>query len=96
MVLALGSDKAGVSFPSVREHNQRTGDPYTAFDIWCAGLSQDTFKGIDDDIGVYRLLLQRSLRPHDAFELEKTNYPLLDIETRTARRRRRVTSGDGL
>ena len=58
MVLALGSDKAGVSFPSVREQNQRTGDAYTAFDIWCAGLPQDTFKGIDDDIGVYRLLLQ--------------------------------------
>lgn len=70
IVFALAADKAGVNFPtqSTREHHHH--DKFTAFDVWCAGLGDETFKHIDDDLGSYRLLLERSLRPHDAFTLE--------------------------
>jgi hypothetical protein len=37
--------------------------------VWCAGLGDEAFKHIDADLASYRLLLERSLRPHDAFHL---------------------------
>jgi hypothetical protein len=83
IVLALASTEAGVNFPEqrVREHDHD--DPFTAFDVWCAGLSNDTFRHIDDDLASYQLLLERSLRSHDAFELLED--PELDKETKQLR-----------
>ena len=40
-------------------------DPFTAFDLWFAGLSEVAFKSIDEDLVLYesyRNLLDRSLR----------------------------------
>jgi hypothetical protein len=80
VVFALASSKAGISFPTIRWHNHA--DWFTAFDIWCAGLSTDTSS---DDLMPYRLLLERSLQPHDAFKLKEIDDPRLDGLTRVAR-----------
>ena len=44
---------------------------FTAFDVWCAGLSSDTFNHIAEDLQPYRFLLDHSLRPSDAFNLHE-------------------------
>jgi hypothetical protein len=68
LVFALGSPEAGVVFPE-RAESDRDPDAFTTFDIWLAGLSTDTFGQIGGDLAAYHALLDRSLRPHDAFEL---------------------------
>ena len=87
IVFALASGTPGVLFPARRERNSTRSNGFTAFDIWCAGLS--SFKNVEDDLTAYQFLLARSLQPHDAFELKETNDRHLDIVTRTARGRRR-------
>ena len=68
MVFALASLKSGVLFPEVRDRPRTSHyDDSTTFDIWCAGLSP--FENIDNDLASYQILLDRSLQPHDAFEL---------------------------
>jgi hypothetical protein len=93
MVLALASDQAGVFFPPVVEDVHHCGR-FTAYDVWCAGLSGDTFKDVDDDIDSYRTLLERSLQPNGAYHLEETTDLYLDQDTREAKglRRRRLES----
>jgi hypothetical protein len=89
IVLALASGETGVNFPEAPERERHHGDKFTAFDVWIAGLSTASFRHIDDDLGAYQKLLDRSLQPHDAFELKGDEE--LDEETRklrgTARRR---------
>jgi hypothetical protein len=100
MVFALASSPPGVLFPALHEYTStRSGgvSEFTAFDIWCAGLS--SFKNIGDDLTSYQFLLDRSLQPHDAFEVGETDDLHLDIETRSERGRRRrgmaaLTMGD--
>jgi hypothetical protein len=96
VVFALRSGKAGISFSTtLGQHDDHAADSFAAFDIWCAGLSPDTFKYIgDDDLAPYRLLLERSLRAHDALELEKTDDRYMDDLTRAeiGRSRRATTS----
>ncbi len=90
MVFALASPTPGIRFPDIREYtNTRSGgaSKFTAFDIWCAGLS--SFKNIGADLTPYQFLLDRSLQPHDAFEVGETNDPYLDAVTRSERGRRR-------
>ncbi len=69
IVFALAAVEAGVVFPNTRQREHHHHDNFTAFDVWCAGLGDEAFKHIDGDLVSYRLLLERSLRPHDAFEL---------------------------
>ena len=89
IVFALASEKAGVLFPDPLEREDDHADEFTSFDIWCAGLSADTFRFIGDDLAPYKKLLDRSLRPHDAFEFKDAG---LDKETKAARgnQRRRM------
>jgi hypothetical protein len=92
LMLALASPEAGVAFreePAARENGP---DGFTAFDIWLAGLSGSTFGKIGEDLASYQYLLDRSLRPHDGFEL--TDDPLIGDATRKLRgaRRRRMAS----
>ena len=91
MVFALSSSKSGARFPDseMRERSHtRYHDASTAFDIWCAGLS--SFKNIDKDLNSYQILLDRSLQPHDAFELgELKGDEYLDATIRESRGRRR-------
>jgi hypothetical protein len=71
IVFALAAVDAGVYFPKARQRDHHYDDRFTAFDIWCAGLGAKAFKHIDSgDLMSYQLLLERSLRPHDAFELQ--------------------------
>ncbi|KAI0248401.1 hypothetical protein BJV78DRAFT_1363568 [Lactifluus subvellereus] len=91
VVFALASGKAGVLLPRYDDHH--AADSFTVFDIWCAGLSPDTFKCIgDDDLAPYQFLLERSLRPHDGFDLKKADDPRMDDSTRAARGHRRRTT----
>jgi len=57
---ALAARDAGVDFLKARgasiTHHGRD-DPFTAFDVWCAGLSPATFKDIDVDLASYQKLL---------------------------------------
>ncbi len=90
MVFALASPQSGIRFPVKRNYPKtRSGgaSEFTAFDIWCAGLS--SFKNIGDDLTSYQFLLDRSLQPHDAFEVGETNDSHLDPVTRSERGRRR-------
>jgi len=70
IVLALASCVAGADFPDARQREHHYDDLFTAFDVWCVGLSNESFKHVDDDEAWYRIHLERSLRPHDAFELQ--------------------------
>ena len=93
MVFALASEKHDVVFPPVRERDRgRFVDKCTTFDIWCAGLS--SFNNIDEDMASYQVLLDRSLQPHDAFNLRESNDKYLDDATRASRgsRRRRMAA----
>jgi hypothetical protein len=69
IVFALAALEAGVEFPDVRQRAHHYYDNFTAFDVWCAGLGNKAFKHIDADLASYQLLLERSLRSHDAFDL---------------------------
>jgi len=96
VVFALASPKSAV----VLSNNSRTREPhhpdgFTAFDIWCAGLSNDTFRHIGDDVMPYKVLLERSLKPHDAFDLEEIDpQPPMeqDVKLMRGRRRRRMAA----
>jgi hypothetical protein len=88
MVFALGSDKAGVVFPTVEEGKLNI-DAFTVYDIWCAGLSADTFRDIGSDLKWYQTLSQRSLRPHDVFEVKDAKSNNRNEGTEQARRRQR-------
>lgn len=88
MVFALGSSQAGVRIPS-REREPHHPHHYTSFDIWCAGLSTESFQQIGNDIDSYRTLLDRSLQPNDVFELKETKYQYLGDETKVERGRLR-------
>jgi hypothetical protein len=88
MVFALGSDKAGVVFPTVEE-GERDVDAFTAYDIWCAGLSPDTFRDIGTDLEWYKTLFQRSLQSHDVFEVKDAKEKYRNEETELARGRQR-------
>src|SRR5580698_4580200 len=96
MVFALASDEGGVSFPPVLMRksscHQLEGEGYTAFNIWCAGLSENTFKGIGDDLTSYNVLLDCSVQSDNAFELQETNNMFLDDEIKALRgcQRRRM------
>ena len=70
IVFALASPEPAVVFRDQPEIGRHL-DGFTAFDIWLAGLSDKTFRQIKDaDLDPYRTLLERSLAPHDAFELK--------------------------
>jgi hypothetical protein len=93
LVFALASSEAeaGVVFRTRADPNRKLySDQFTAFDIWLAGLSPKTFRQIGKDSEPYRILLERSLRPHDAFEL--IDDPLVDKKSKGLRmsRRKRV------
>jgi hypothetical protein len=49
----------------------------------------DAFKCIGDDLDPYQVLLERSLQPHDVFELKEVDDPFLDGSTRKNRGYRR-------
>ena len=88
MVFALASKAHGVDFPTVRERGRgRFLDKCTTFDIWCAGLL--SFRNVKEDLASYQVLLDRSLQPHDAFNLRESNDKHLDEATRKSRGRRR-------
>jgi len=55
------------------------------FDIWCAGLSPDTFKDIGGDLAAYKVLLDRSLRSHISEAFDLTDDPTLSDETKAGR-----------
>jgi hypothetical protein len=84
MVFALASNQCSVFFPAVPERRSHHGR-LTAYDVWCAGLSPETFRDIGDDLTSYHALLQRSLQPHDVYDLKKTKDGFLDEPMRRAR-----------
>jgi hypothetical protein len=88
MVFALASPEPVVVFRE-RAKAKHHLDEFTAFDIWLAGLSDQTFKQVQDaDLGSYEKLLQHPLLPHDTFEL-KDNLGFGDKARNLRRARRR-------
>jgi len=75
MVFALASPKAGIRFPSRRTRVMRA-ENFTSYDIWCAGMSTETFRQIGEDVDSYQKLLDRSQRSHDAFDVSESPNPL--------------------
>jgi hypothetical protein len=92
MVFALASKECGVYFQKMRQRRMHP-DTFTSFDIWCAGVSRNTFDSIgEDDLTPYQVLLDHSLRPHDAFDLRELQDTHLDPITKDFRgsQRRRM------
>ena len=69
MVFALASSEAGVRLPPRRT---RHSDKFTSYDIWCAGLSPDSFHQTGPDLESYRKLLDHSRPSHYAFDVSET------------------------
>ncbi|KAF8339651.1 uncharacterized protein EI90DRAFT_3037372 [Cantharellus anzutake] len=70
VVFALASPEPAVIFKEQPEAKHPF-DGFTTFDIWLAGLSHETFRQIQEvDLESYKILLERSLMPHDAFKLK--------------------------
>ena len=89
MVFALASPEAGVRFPSRRSCEPHHPDGFTSFDIWCAGLSTETFRQVGDDLDSYQKLLDRSQRSHDAFNVSESLNPLSEKTKNAVGRTRR-------
>ena len=88
MVFALASPEPAVVFRN-RPTKRHYFDGFTAFDIWLAGLSDKTYRQIEaGDLVHYQTLLERSLAPHDAFELKDVGKAAKRL--RGARRRKMV------
>jgi hypothetical protein len=86
IVFALASETPGVVFrPRHTRESLRFDDDVTTFDIWCAGLSSSTFKNIGHDLDAYQFLLNRSLQPHDAFDLAEMKDEHLDKDSKEGR-----------
>lgn len=70
MVFALASPEPAIVFRERAKAKDHL-DEFTAFDIWLAGLSDQTFKQIQGaDLESYEKLLKHPLPPHDTFELK--------------------------
>jgi hypothetical protein len=78
-----GSDSGHGSDDSDDDNSDCQGD-FTSFDIWCAGLSPDTFKDIGGDLAAYKVLLDRSVRTQVSEALDMSVYPYLSDETKAA------------
>ena len=87
IVFALAPEEGGISFPAKHERQSARiqGDKFTTFDIWCAGLTEHTFRGIGDDLTPYKVLLDRLLQYDQVFKLQEINDELLDKETKALR-----------
>ncbi|KAK2460395.1 hypothetical protein APHAL10511_007560 [Amanita phalloides] len=86
IVFSLASQTSAVRFPGHPSRHRL--DEFTAFDIWCAGLSKDVFQPIGDNVDSYKVLLDRSPHPQDAFNLQDMPTPI-DESTKTLRENRR-------
>ena len=73
VAFALTSQENGVLFHNQHAQGLNLPDKLTAFDIWCGGLSRNTFN-TGEDLEPYRILLDCSLRPSDTFDLVETDY----------------------
>ncbi|KAI0289435.1 hypothetical protein BC826DRAFT_1031818 [Russula brevipes] len=68
MVFALGSNKCGIAIAP--QPVRRRGGNFTAYDIWCAGMSAETFACVRaNDQPSYVHLLLRSLQANQAYNL---------------------------
>ena len=85
MVFALTSQENGVLFLNQGVREPQHPDKFTAFDVWCEGLSSNTFNNIGEGLESYRVLLDRSLQPFDTFDLNETKYPKTDPATKEKR-----------
>jgi hypothetical protein len=65
IVFALASPEPAVVFKK-RPATQHHFDNFTTFDIWLAGLSNETYRQVEDG----DLVHYQTLAPHDAFELQ--------------------------
>ena len=94
VVFALASQENGVLFPPRRTLQPPRSDEFTAFDVWCGGLSSNTFNLVGKDLEPYRALLDRSLQPFDTFDLNETQYPKMDSASKKKRgfRRRKMAA----
>jgi hypothetical protein len=87
MVFALASPEPAIVFRDRVEAKDHL-DEFTAFDIWLAGLSDQTFKQIQDaDLESYEKLLEHPLPLRDALELKDD--PDLGDKAKNLRRARR-------
>ena len=87
MVFALASPEPAIVFRG-RASAEHHLDEFTAFDIWLAGLSDQTFKQVQDaDLEPYEKLLEHSPLPRDTFELQDDRH--LGDKARYLRRARK-------
>jgi hypothetical protein len=84
MVFALASDEPGIRVVAApeRKNPPRTttmlnNDKYTAYDIWCAKASKDTFKVIENDDIYAKLLLNSRNLPSVYTSKEKAEWAQL-------------------
>ena len=83
IVFALASVEPAVLFPDRPTHRKHP-NSFTAFDIWCAGLSLFN-NNTKDDLSLLESLLYHAHLPCDKFKLDKTKDKHLDDKTKLAR-----------
>ena len=79
----LASVEPAMLFPDQPTHHKHP-NGFTAFDIWCAGLSLFN-NNTKDDLSLLESLLHHACLPRDEFKLDKTKDKHLDDKTKLAR-----------
>ncbi len=91
MVFALASDGSAVKHLDVSnitraEAIESKKAAFTAYDIWCAGATPDTFGVIQlQEVDTYKALLLRSRRPFDPYVLSKAPNALDELRGQARR-----------
>ncbi|PPR07502.1 hypothetical protein CVT26_013471 [Gymnopilus dilepis] len=92
LVFALASKRADVMFPSpgCRSNRYVSNDKYTAYDIWVAGVTPESFGVISQDsVQTYNSLLQRSINAFNGYGLfDHSSKEQVLRDGRTSARRR--------
>jgi hypothetical protein len=86
IVFALASPTPAVKFRPRPEKRHHFDDKFTTFDIWLAGLSNETFGQIQSqDLTHYKRLLERSLPPDDPYGFELEDVPKIGDKAKKSR-----------
>ncbi|KAJ6572585.1 hypothetical protein B0H10DRAFT_1839359 [Mycena sp. CBHHK59/15] len=96
IVFALASNQSCVQYrnPPSRPSLRHPGAEYTAYDIWCAGATHETFPVIpENQDAIYASLLQRSLNLFEAYDLKDATLIDPTVQQKRSVARRRMNPG---
>ncbi|EPQ56924.1 hypothetical protein GLOTRDRAFT_137401 [Gloeophyllum trabeum ATCC 11539] len=97
MAFCLGSRRSGITIVAPSPENDGSPEPpsqYTAYDIWCAGLSPETFPAIEkDDVKLWKDVARPPLGVLEALEMRDDRYMTSEVRQARSDMRRRMMPG---